>query len=118
MTDLGPPSSYELLEAHTPVYASDGEEIGRVERVLALPDEDIFHGVVISTGHGDRFVDAETVRSIHERGVILSVDHAATASFPEPTAGPAAMSLDTTDVTESTAAERAHRIWDVISGKW
>ena len=40
------PISWRAIGAHAPVIASDGIEVGRVAEVAALPEEDIFHGVV------------------------------------------------------------------------
>ena len=37
--DSGAPMSYLTLEPGTPVFASDGSEVGRVEHVLADPDD-------------------------------------------------------------------------------
>ncbi len=45
--DAGAPISYEVLEAGTPVYSSDGRPIGTVTHVLAVPEEDVFDGIVI-----------------------------------------------------------------------
>jgi hypothetical protein len=33
--------------AKTPVYASDGEQVGVVDEVLGSQDKDIFHGIVV-----------------------------------------------------------------------
>jgi hypothetical protein len=83
--DEGLPIAYLLLDEGVPVLASGGEVVGTVEHVVAAPDEDIFHGVVMSTsGHGRRFVEASKVASLHERGVDLSIDADAIESLPAP----------------------------------
>jgi hypothetical protein len=82
--DEGPPISYLALDEHVPVYGSDGSELGAVDHVVAAPEKDIFHGIVIRTGAGRRFVAAEQVKSLHERGVDLTIDRAAAADLPEP----------------------------------
>jgi sporulation protein YlmC with PRC-barrel domain len=82
--DEGLPIAYQVLDKGVPVYSSDGEQIGTVDHVVAAPQEDIFHGVVISAGHGSRFVPADQVASLHERGVDLSIDAAAVATLPAP----------------------------------
>jgi hypothetical protein len=74
----GLPIAYEVLEKGVPVYGSDGEQVGTVER------EDIFHGLVIQSGGSPCFVEAEQVASIHERGVDLRIDAAAAAELPAP----------------------------------
>ena len=83
--DEGLPIAYEMLDAGVPVYASDGECVGRVGAVLEAPEKDIFHGLLIDTdGHGIRFVEAAAVASIHERGVDLRIDSAAARELPPP----------------------------------
>jgi hypothetical protein len=86
--DEGYPIAYEVLEKGVAVLASDGEQVGTVDHVVAAPEKDIFHGLVISTpGHGRRFVEAADVASLHERGVDLRIDSAAAQSLPEPGGG-------------------------------
>lgn len=116
--DDGQPIAYPLLEEGTVVRSSDGDEIGHVKRVLAVPEDDIFDGLIVATDGGDRFVDADGVASIHERAVALELDRDEAARLPEPSPSASAMELDASDVTESSASERAHRIWNLISGKW
>jgi hypothetical protein len=70
--DEGAPISYELLEKGVPVLASGGEVVGSVYSVLAAPEEDIFHGIVVAVdGAGRHVVFAEDIAAIHERGVDL-----------------------------------------------
>ena len=86
--DLGAPSSYMALAEGTEVFASDEESLGTVERVLADPDVDIFDGLVIgSRSAGSRFVRADDVAEVYERGVVLKLDSAAAAALPEPEPG-------------------------------
>jgi len=82
--DEGFPIAYEVLDDGVPVYSSDGELLGTVEHVVAAPAEDIFHGIVISAAAGRRFVAADQVASLHERGVDLRIDAAAAATLPGP----------------------------------
>jgi hypothetical protein len=86
--DEGFPIAYEVLEKGVPVLSSDGEQIGTVHHVVAAPEKDIFHGLVIAVpSHGRRFVEATDVESLHERGVDLKIDSAAAQSLPEPGGG-------------------------------
>jgi uncharacterized protein YrrD len=86
--DEGLPIAYEVLEKGVPVLSSDGEQLGTVHHVVAAPEKDIFHGLVITTaGRGRRFVEAAAVESLHERGVDLKIDAAAAQSLPEPGGG-------------------------------
>jgi hypothetical protein len=54
---------------------------------VAAPEVDIFHGIVLSDEHGERFVAADQVASLHERGVDLRIDRAAAAALPRPEHG-------------------------------
>ena len=86
--DEGLPISYEVLDKGVPVLASDGEQVGTVHHVVAAVEQDIFHGIVISDlGGRSRFVAAEDVASLHERGVDLRIDAEAAAALPEPHGG-------------------------------
>ncbi len=83
--DEGYAIAYEVLEKGVPVYASDGTQVGVVHHVVAAPEQDIFHGLVITATHGGRrFVEASDVESLHERGVDLRIDSDAAAQLPEP----------------------------------
>jgi uncharacterized protein YrrD len=86
--DEGLPIAYEVLEEGVPVLSTDGEQVGTVHHVVAAPEKDIFHGLVISTPqHGRRFVEAADIESLHERGVDLRIDSAAAQSLPQPGGG-------------------------------
>jgi hypothetical protein len=85
--DEGLPIAYPVLESGVPVYAAGGAPVGTVDHVVAAPDEDIFHGLVIRTEVGRRFVAADDVASMHERGVDLRLSEAAVESLPEPHGG-------------------------------
>ena len=84
MVDEGLPIAYEVLEEGVLVYAADGEQVGTVDHVVAAPELDIFHGIVIKTGIGPKFVAADQVASLHERGVDLSIDASEVRSLPHP----------------------------------
>jgi len=115
MQDLGAPIAYLALEAGTPVYTSDGRELGNVEHVLADAEADVFDGLVIS---GPLFVDAPQVADIHERGVVLGIDSREAEALPEPSENPAAMRVDPADAGESELGEKLRRAWDYISGRY
>src|ERR1700722_320519 len=86
--DEGQPIAYEVLEKGVPVLASDGAEVGTVHHVVAAVEQDIFHGLVITTsGRDRRFVPAEDVAALHERAVELRIDSAAAAALSAPGGG-------------------------------
>jgi hypothetical protein len=83
--DEGPPIAYPMLDRGVPVLASGGDQVGTVKCVLADAAEDVFHGLLIDTPHGGvRFVEADSVASIHEHGVDLRIDSTAALSLPAP----------------------------------
>jgi uncharacterized protein YrrD len=122
MPDLGEPSSYLNLGKGAECYSSDGEPVGKVEHVLAAPDEDIFDGIVLDTSvlpGGHRFVDADQVEEIFDRGVLLKIDRQAAEDLPKPTANPAVMEISADDVAEEDEGvlkRKLHRAWQLISG--
>jgi len=120
MDDLGAPSSYLALEPGVPVLSRDGEQLGKVEHVLADPEVDIFDGIVLDTSvlpGGHRFADASQVAEIHERGVVLGLDAEQARRLPEPSANPAVMEADPDDVEGSDLERKLRGAWDRISGK-
>jgi hypothetical protein len=82
--DEGLPIAYQVLEEDVPVYAAGGERVGTVDHVVAAPEVDIFHGIILRVDGDRRFVAAENVASLHERGVDLSITAAAVAELPSP----------------------------------
>lgn len=119
MEDLGHPSAYTALKPGLPVYSSDGESLGKIERVLADVDAGIFDGIVFDTSSlpgGHRFVDAPEVDKIYDRGVVLKVDVAEAAKLPPPTANPGSLSVKAGDLGGGRPGF-LRRAWDAISGK-
>jgi hypothetical protein len=77
--------AWTAVPAHAPVVASDGREVGHVVDVAALPEEDIFHGIVFqhqTLGHAVLAPAADIAR-ITDRAVYLSVDTAAAGAYEE-----------------------------------
>ncbi|MGA9856641.1 MAG: PRC-barrel domain-containing protein [Solirubrobacteraceae bacterium] len=117
--DLGQPLAYQALNHGTPVYTADGEQIGKVARVLAAEDEDVFDGIVIGEhpfGNEHRFADADDVEDIYERGVVLKLNKADCEHLPTPSANPAVMRDDPAESKADLRREKLMRVWDLISG--
>ncbi len=108
--DEGQPIAYEVLDKGVPVYASDGEQVGTVDHVVAAEREDIFHGVVMRSGKETRFVPAEQVASIHERGVDLRIDADAVGALGEPHGAAPAWRVDEPGVKPSRWREMLDRL--------
>ena len=119
--DLGEPSSYEALSRGTPVYSSDGEQIGRVAHVLADEGEDVFDGIVIGEhmfGAEHRFADADDVDRIFDGGVVLKLDRAKCEQLPKPSANPAVIRDDPAESSSEFRHQKLRRAWDLISGNY
>jgi uncharacterized protein YrrD len=117
--DLGAQVSYLTLAERAPVYASDGREVGKVAHVLADPDVDVFEGLVVSCGGippDHRFVDAQQIAELRERGVVLAIDSELVEELPRPSANPQAMSAGPDDAVPDELRDKLRRAWDRISG--
>ena len=119
--DVGDPISYLVLARGTPVYAEGGVAVGHVSRVLADEAEDVFDGLIIRIGHGDRFVDADQVGPIHERAVALRLSADGCQELPPPPANPAVLRDDPAEGPETARGElkdMARHVWDRITGNY
>jgi uncharacterized protein YrrD len=115
MENLGDQVSYLVLAEGTPVYSSDGAEVGRVGHVLGDEQKGIFDGLVIRRGIGRHgYVDADHVAAVYERGVVLKVDAAGVDDLPEPSANPTPV-IDGMDLPGMR--EKLMRAWDRINGR-
>jgi hypothetical protein len=106
--DIGQPVHYSAVERGTPVYSSDGVEVGRVDEVIDNYREHILDGFVIETP--DRklvFADAPEVARTGEQGVTLTIDAEAAAALPAPDPG-----------APSFKPRRAGRIGRMFGGNW
>jgi len=97
--------SYLALKRGTPVFASDGVQVGTVVRVLDNVREHIFDGIDISSPtHGMRFIDAPEVGRITTSRVDLTIDAATVDEQPPP--GPRGTTAAVADT-----ARRVSRLW-------
>jgi hypothetical protein len=84
VSDTAEPVSYEGVPLGVPVLSSSGGQIGTLIKVLELPSEDLFDGVIVDTHHGHRFVDRDQIAEITTDYIRCSIDDAAAAALPEP----------------------------------
>ena len=112
--DEGLPIAYQVLDEGIPVYAADGVQVGTVDHVIAVPQQDIFHGIVLRGVEGTRrFVAADQVASLHERGVALRISVAEAAGLPQPPGGAPAWR----DREPGVKPSRWKHLVDLVSGK-
>ena len=85
MSDEGHAIHYAAVERGTPVFSSDGVEVGKVDQVVDNYREHILDGIVVETTSGElRFADAPEVARTAERRVTLAITEAEAAELPEP----------------------------------
>jgi sporulation protein YlmC with PRC-barrel domain len=85
MIDDGHAIHYAAVNRGTPVYGSDGVEVGTVDEIVDNYREHILDGIVIETANRElRFVDAPEVARTAERGVTLAIPSDEVGSLPPP----------------------------------
>lgn len=88
MSDDAQPVSYEGVPQGVPLLSLAGHRFGTLEKVLEIPSEDLFDGVIVSTEHGRRFVDRDQILEITTEYIKCDLDDQAAASLPEPSGAP------------------------------
>ena len=89
MEDDGHAIHYTAVQRGTPIFASDGVQVGTVDEVVDNYNEHILDGIVIEDGDGKlRFVDGPEVQRTAERAVTLSISAAEAAELPPPQKAP------------------------------
>jgi sporulation protein YlmC with PRC-barrel domain len=106
--DDGNPVHYAAVGRGTPVYASDGEQVGVVDEVVDNYREHILDGFIIeNTDRELRFVDAPEVARTMERAVRLTIDSAEVAELPTPEKG-----------APEFSPRRTGRLGKLLGGSW
>jgi hypothetical protein len=106
--DESAPIHYNAVARGTPVIASDGVEVGKVDQVVDNYREHILDGFVIKMSDGEiRFVDAPEVARTTEAAVSLTIDAAAAAELPPPDRG-----------SPSFKPNRGGRVSRFLGGGW
>jgi uncharacterized protein YrrD len=105
------PVSWLVVERGWEVVDRDGEQIGEVEEVVGDTAEDIFNGLVISSGWLERlrYVPAERVAEITAGRVRLSVSRSEAERLAEHEEPPASLEIS------SAEAGVADRVADVFT---
>ncbi len=115
MTDDADPIAYSALPAGVPMLSETGKQFGTVERVLEIPDKDLFDGIVVATATGSRFVDADQVAQVTTAYVRCTVTDEQAANLPEPSGTPSFRANASAD-TGSSLRDRLGRLFG--RGRW
>jgi len=106
--DDGHPIHYAAVKRGTPVYGSDGEQVGVVDEVVDNYREHILDGIVIEDEREElHFVDAPEVARTAERAVRLTIDSAAAAQLPSPE-----------KAAPQFSPRRSGRLGKLLGGNW
>ena len=108
VSDDAEPVSYEGVPLGVPVLSASGQQFGTLKKVLEIPSEDLFDGVIVKTEHGKRFVDRDQIDEITTEYIKCNLDDAATANLPEPS-GTRAFDADSSYGEGNTFREWVHR---------
>ena len=84
MNEDAQPVSYEGVPVGVPLLTQAGEPFGTLVKVLEIPSEDLFDGVIVETHDGQRFVDRDQISQITTEYIKCDLDGAAVAQLPEP----------------------------------
>lgn len=107
--DEGHAIHYTAVQPGTPVYGSDGVEVGHVRFVLDNHREHIFDGLAFEDKSGElRFADAPEVARTAERAVTLALDAEQALQLGRPEQGP----------PKFVANTRAGRLGRLFGGGW
>lgn len=107
--DEGHAIHYSAVQPGTPIYSSDGVEVGHVRFVLDNHKEHIFDGLAFEDANGElRFADAPEVARTAERAVTLVLDAEQALRLGPPEQGP----------PKFVANTRAGRLGRLFGGGW
>lgn len=82
MTEEGSPVAYSALKKGLSVVSQSDRRFGTLERVLADPQQDILHGIVVATVAGPRFVARDDIEQMTTTKVICSLSDEQVAALP------------------------------------
>ena len=93
MDEDAQPVAYTGVPMGVPMLSSSGQQFGTLVKVLEIPSEDLFDGVIVATSNGHRFVDRDQIAQITTAYITCDLDDEAAAQLPEP-AGSATFQAD------------------------
>lgn len=67
--------AWRAMPYRAPVVAADGSVIGTAESLLGDEEEDIFHGIVVKSGHGGKHfeIPAMQIKKITEKHIVTDL---------------------------------------------
>jgi len=80
--DGGALIAYSALQKGVPIVSRSGHQFGTLERVLEVPEADIFHGIVVATADGLRFAERDQVERITTSQVNCALSDEQAAALP------------------------------------
>lgn len=84
VNDEGRPVAYTALARGTPVISRSGRAFGTLDRVLD-DRADIFHGIVVATGAGPRFVPRDSIERMTTTQIRCALTDEQAAELPPAT---------------------------------
>ena len=108
MSDSAQPVSYEGVPTGVPMLSSTNEQFGTLDKVLEIPSEDLFDGVIVKTDHGRRFVDRDQIIEITTEYIRCNLSDNECSNLPEPS-GTAAYDADAGYGQGNTFRDWVHR---------
>ncbi|HEX2234826.1 MAG TPA: hypothetical protein VHK89_00980 [Actinomycetota bacterium] len=75
MADRDAPIAWMAVGKGHPVVGAEGDHVGKVSRVIADEQRDIFSGIAFRPGllEGERYAPAALVQEITEEAIVLSI---------------------------------------------
>jgi hypothetical protein len=108
MSEDAQPVSYEGVPLGVPLLSSTGEQFGTLVKVLEIPQEDLFDGVIVQVGHEHRFVDRDQIAEITTEYIKCDLDEDAISTLPMPSGTPV-FDADTSYGEGNTFRDWVHR---------
>lgn len=108
MPESAEPVSYEGAPRGVPMLSATGQQFGTLAKVLEIPSEDLFDGVIVKTHHGQRFVDRDQISEITTEYIKCDLSDQQAADLPTPS-GTRAFDADADYAEGNSFREWVHR---------
>jgi hypothetical protein len=88
MSDGAEPIAYTGVAMGVAVLSSTGNQFGTLDRVLQIPSEDLFDGIIVAVGKDRRFVDRDQIAEITTEYIKCDLDDDQVAALPGSSGNP------------------------------